>query len=67
MISGAVSEPSNLTGSINAQKTLSGTLNQVSCLTGVVSASVKEVPYFETSNESGGTTVYIGKEIANGI
>ena len=25
--------------------------------------TVMEIPYFETSNNSGGTTVYIGKEI----
>lgn len=25
--------------------------------------TVREIPYFETSNESGGTTVYIGIEV----
>ena len=28
---------------------------------------VKEVPFYETSNDSGGITVYIGKDIENGL
>lgn len=66
MISGVTSETSNLTGTITAQKTLSGSLNADSTLTGKVSVSVRAVPYFETPNVSGGTTVFIGKEIVNG-
>lgn len=67
MISGSTSEPSNLSGTITAQKTLTGSLNVESTLVGKVSVSVKDVPYFETPNKSGGTTVFIGKEIVNGI
>lgn len=65
MISGTTSEIENLTGTITAQKTLSGTVSGESGLYGKVSVSVRDVPYYETSNTSGGTTVYIGKEVIN--
>lgn len=65
MISGSTSEIQNLTGTITAQKTLSGTIGGKSDLQGKVSVSVRDVPYYETSNISGGTTVYIGKEVVN--
>jgi hypothetical protein len=28
---------------------------------------VKEVPFYETSNDSGGITAYIGKDVENGL
>lgn len=65
MISGVTSEIKNLTGTITAKKTLSGSISEDGSLKGKVSVSVRDVPYYETSNSSGGTTVYIGKEIVN--
>lgn len=37
--------------------------NHSCSLYGKLSVSTKEVPYHETSNASGGTTIYIGKEM----
>ena len=65
MISGTTSEPKNLFGVITAEKTLSGSISGKSSLVGTVSVSVLDVPHYETSNATGGTTVYIGKEIVN--
>lgn len=65
MISGTTSEIENLTGVITAQKTLSGTVSGESGLYGKISVSVRDVPYHEIPNASGGTTVYIGKEVVN--
>lgn len=65
MISGISSEIKNLSGKITAEKTLSGSISGDGSLIGKVSVSVRDVPYYETSNVSGGTTVYIGKEIVN--
>lgn len=65
MISGVTSEIKNLTGIITAEKILSGSISEDGSLKGKVSVSVRDVPYYETSNSSGGTTVYIGKEIVN--
>lgn len=54
MITGQISqvEPC-LTGKISAEPTLIGKLI----------VSVMEVPYYEISNESGGSTVYIAREV----
>lgn len=60
MISGNISGLQN-----SLEKTLSGTISVERGLTGKVSVSVRDVPYYETSNESGGITVYIGKEVVN--
>lgn len=50
----------------NAEITpLKGTISAEGSLTGKVSVSVRDVPYYETSNDSGGSTVYIGKEVVN--
>lgn len=65
MISGITSEIKNLSGKIAAEKTLNGSISGDGSLIGKVSVSVRDVPYYETSNVSGGTTVYIGKEIVN--
>ena len=65
MISGYTSEKSRLGGTITAQKALSGTISGIEPLSGKLSVSVREVPYYETTNIFGGTTVYIGKEIAD--
>lgn len=65
MISGLASKIENLTGTITAKKSLEASLNAEKGLIGKVSLSVKDVPYFETSNSAGGITVYIGKEIVN--
>lgn len=65
MISGTASKIGNLSGNITAKETLNGYINRVGGLTGKVSVSVKDVPYYETSNDSGGTTVYIGKEVVD--
>lgn len=64
MISGVTSSSeSAMSGIISALSKLSGTINGSSELNAKVSVSVKDVPYYETSNISGGSTVYIGKEI----
>lgn len=55
MILGIASEITNLSGIITTEKTL----------TGKISVSVRDVPYYETENVFGGTTVYIGKELVN--
>lgn len=65
MISGITSETGYLYGTITAKKPLRGTISGESGLTGKVSVSVRDVPYYETSNSAGGITVYIGKEIVN--
>lgn len=65
MISGVTSEIKNLTGKIIAEKALNGSISGEGSLIGKVSVSVRDVPYYETTNPSGGTTVYIGKEITN--
>lgn len=44
---------------------LQGTISTEGSLTGTVSVSVRDVPYYETDNPYGGTTVYIGKEVVN--
>lgn len=67
MISGVTSETQNLSGTIIAQKTLTGLISPESSLTGKVSVSVRDVPYFETTNPFGGTTIFIAKEVANGV
>ena len=66
MISGVTSEVQNLSGTITAQKTLEGLISTEESLIGKVSVSVRDVPYYETSNPSGGTTIFIGKEIPYG-
>lgn len=53
MISGATSESTNLSGRITPEGSLTGT----------VTMSVRDVPYYETDNLSGGITVYIAKEV----
>lgn len=65
MISGVTSEIKNLTGKITAEKALNGSISGEGSLIGKVSVSVRDVPYYETANPSGGTTVYIGNEITN--
>lgn len=65
MISGVTSEIKNLSGKITAERTLNGSISGDGSLIGKVSVSVRDVPYYETSNPSGGTTVYIGKEVVN--
>lgn len=65
MLSGTTSEIKNLTGTITTEKSLQGSVSGKSELTGQVSVSVRDVPYYETSNSSGGITVYIGKEVVN--
>lgn len=64
MISGKTSDVQNLLGELNVEPSMSGTISGESTLTGKVSVSVRDIPYYETANLSGGTTVYIGKEIA---
>lgn len=65
MISGLTSDINNLYGSVTAKKALTGSISAKENLIGTVSVSVKDVPYYETSNSSGGLTVYIGKEVPN--
>lgn len=65
MISGVTSKIENLTGTITARKSLKASISTRKDLIGKISVSVKDVPYFETSNSAGGITVYIGKEIVN--
>lgn len=63
MISGTTSEIQNLSGRIVAEKSLSGSISGDGTLSGSVSVSVRDVPYYETSNTSGGITAYIAKEV----
>lgn len=64
MISGITSKCEGaMSGTISAISKLSGSINGSSKLHGKASVSVKDVPYYETSNDSGGTTIYIGKEV----
>lgn len=65
MISGIASEIKNLSGKITEERTLNGSISGEGSLIGKVSVSVRDVPYYETTNPYGGTTVYIGKEITN--
>lgn len=62
-LSGKKSYTGQLSGVISSKGTLNGKISGNSGLEGKVSVSVKNVPYYETSNESGGLTVYIGKEV----
>lgn len=64
MIEGSTSKIEDLTGTLTASKLgVTGVLNAEEGLIGKVSVSVKDVPYYETTNSSGGTTVYIAKEV----
>lgn len=63
MISGKMSESNNLSGTITSKRTLNGSISSNKGITGKISVSVRHVPYNETSNMSGGTTVYIAKEV----
>lgn len=65
MISGTTSETSKLSGGITVTGPITGELSENKGLTGKLSVSVMDVPYYETSNPQGGTTVYIGKVVAN--
>lgn len=57
-------EYGSATGKITpALPSLSGELSPVDILVGTLTVSTKEILYWETSNQSGGTTVYIGKEV----
>lgn len=63
MIPGYISKTNNLSGRISAPTSLKGNISADPSLKGSVSVSVRDVPYYETSNSSGGSTVYIGKEV----
>lgn len=65
MISGVTSGIKNLSGKITAEETLKASISGSESLIGNISVSVRDVPYYETDNSSGGITVYIGKEIVN--
>ncbi len=54
--------------SANPSSSMTGRISGQSELFGIVSVSVKDVPYYETDNDSGGITVYIGSEVVdNGV
>ncbi len=68
MISGMKSISETLTGSLTAIEPLRGDISKNGGLFGELSVSIQEVPYYETSNEQGGITVYIGKVVTdNGL
>lgn len=65
MICGTASETRRLSGTIKVEEQLCGSISGDKILYGKISLPVNPeiIPYYETSNSSGGTTVYIGKEI----
>lgn len=66
MSTGIITEKPVLYGTINETEQLRGNISATPyTLTGIVSVSVRDVPYYETSNAYGGTTVYIGKEVVS--
>ncbi len=55
-------------GYASTDESMTGYISAVPGFTGKISVSVKEVPYYETQNQAGGTTVYIGSEVIdNGV
>lgn len=65
ILSGTTSLFGNLTGIITEEATITGTIKPDSGLYGNMSVSTASVPYYETSNDFGGTTVFIGREVIN--
>lgn len=63
MLIGMLPEEEKLTVMMRIEKPLIATLKPRPQLEGRMIVSTKEVPFFETSNPSGGSTVYIAREV----
>lgn len=63
MLDGIVLDEEKLTGNISPDKTIYGKIIETPTIEGKMVVSVRDVPFYETSNESGGTTVYISREV----
>ena len=63
MLDGIVLDEEKLTGNISLDKTIYGKIIKTPTIEGKIVVSVRDVPFYETTNESGGTTVYISREV----
>ena len=63
MLDGVVLDEEKLTGNISPDKTIYGKIIETPIIEGKIVVSVRDVPFYETNNESGGTTVYISREV----
>ena len=63
MLDGVVLDDEKLTGNISLDKTIYGKIIETPTIEGKMVVSVRDVPFYETNNESGGTTVYISREV----
>lgn len=54
-----------LDGIIRDEEKLSGIISPNVTICGKLGVSVRDVPFYETKNEAGGTTVYISKEVVD--
>ena len=59
MLDGVVLDEEKLTGNISPDKTIYGKVIETPTIEGKIVVSVRDVPFFETTNEFGGTTVTI--------
>ena len=63
MLDGVVLDEEKLTGNISPDKTIYGKVIETPIIEGKIVVSVRDVPFYETTNEFGGTTVYISREV----
>ena len=63
MLDGVVLDEEKLTGNISPDKTIYGKIIETPIIEGKIVVSVRDVPFFETKNDFGGTTVYISREV----
>lgn len=63
MLIGMIPEEEKMTVVLKAEKPLIATINPRPQLEGKMIVSTRDVPIFETTNPSGGETVYIAREV----
>lgn len=63
MLDGIVLDEEKLSGNISPDKTIYGKIIETPIIEGKIVLSVRDVPFYETKNEAGGTTVYISREV----
>ena len=63
MLDGVVLDEEKLTGNISPDKAIYGKVIETPTIEGKIVVSVRDVPFYETTNEFGGTTVYISREV----
>ena len=63
MLDGVVLDEEKLTENISPNKTNYGKIIETPTIEGKIVVSVRDVPFYETKNEFGGTTVYISREV----